>query len=180
MKRITLIALLAAFCFFGSGIAQTDAIRGKIDVNLPNSPTPTLEVNLDQSFFNLFIKFTVNLPEYAEYAEMIEGVFIRSYDKESGDLTKMKNHYQKILKTGNWEHIVKVKDELHVSLLFAETPGVVNGIFVSFTDKQRITFVNVCGEIDFQKLGILFGKLLESAPEFMEDFKFDGKFGSKK
>ena len=101
MKRITLIALLAAFCFFGSGIAETEAIRGKIDMNLPETPTPTLEVNLDQSFFNLFIKFTVNLPEYAEYAEMIEGVFIRSYDKESGDLNKMKNHYQKILKTEN-------------------------------------------------------------------------------
>ena len=180
MKRLTLTTLLIALCFFGNGIAETEAIRGKIDVNLPNAPTPTLEVNLDQSFFNLFIKFTVNLPEYAEYAEMIEGVFIRSYAKESDDLNKMKNHYQKILKTENWEHIVRVKDELSVSLLFAETPGVVNGIFVSFTDKQNTTFVNVCGEIDFQKLGILFGKILESEPEFLKDIKINGKFGSKK
>ena len=57
MKRITLITLLAAFCFFGSGIAQTDAIRGKIDMNLSNAPTPTIEVNLDQSFFKLFYQF---------------------------------------------------------------------------------------------------------------------------
>lgn len=180
MKRFTLATLLIALCIFGSGMAETEAIRGKIQMNLTDAPTPTLEVNLDQSFFNLFINFTINLPEYAEYAEMIEGVFIRSYDNESGDLTKMKDHYQDILKTEKWEHIVRVKGELRVSLLFAETPGVVNGIFVSFTDKQNTTFVNVCGEIDFEKLGILFGQIIEKAPEFMKEFEFDGKFGSKK
>ena len=149
-------------------------------MNLPDAPTTMIEVNLDQSFFGLFTNFTVNLPEYAEYAEMIEGVFIYTYDKESGDLTKLKNHYQKILKAEMWERIIKVKDELSVSLLFADTPGVVHGIFVSFTDKQNTTFVNVCGEIDFQKLGTLFIKILESEPEFLKDIKIDGKFGSKK
>lgn len=180
MKRFTLATLLVAFCFFSNGIAQTDAIRGKIEMNLPNAPTPTVEVNLDKSFFNLFINFTIKLPEYAEYAEMIEGVFVRSYNKESRDLTEMENHYQNILKTEKWEHIVRVKDEFHLSLLFAETPGVVNGIFISFTDEQRTTFVNVCGEIDFQKLGILFGKILESEPEFLKKLKIDGTFGNIK
>ncbi len=122
MKRFTLAVLLVALCFFGNGIAETEAIRGKIDMNMSDAATPTIEVNLDQSFFNLFIKFTVNEPALSEYAEMIEGVFIRSYDNESGDLTKMKSRYQEILKTEDWEHIVKVKDELRVSLLFAETP----------------------------------------------------------
>ncbi len=179
MKRFTLATLLVAFCFFGSSIAQTDAIRGKIEMNLPDTPTPAVEVNLDKSFFNLFINFTIKLPEYAEYADMIEGVFIRTYNKESKDLTKMENHYQNILETEKWQHIVKVKDQLYVSLLFAETPGVVNGIFVSFTDNQNTTFVNVCGEIDFQKLGILFGKIMESDPEFLKDLKIGGKFGNK-
>jgi len=180
MKRFTLVVLLVALCFLGNGIAETEAIRGKIDMNMSDAATPMIEVNLDQSFFNLFIKFTVNEPALSEYAEMIEGVFIRSYDNESGDLTKMKSRYQEILKTEDWEHIVKVKDELRVCLLYAETPGVVNGIFVSFTDKQNTTFVNVCGEIDFQKLGILFGKILESNPDFLKDIKMNGKFGIKK
>lgn len=181
MKRLTLITLLLALCFFGNGIAETEAIRGKIEMDLPIVPEALdIEVNLDKSFFDLFINFTVDLPEYAEYAEMIEGVFIRIYDKESGDLSKLKNHYQEVLKTEMWEHIVRVKDELSISLLFAEKPGVVHGIFVSFTDKQNTTFVNVYGEIDFQKLGILFGKILESDPEFLKDIKIDGKFGSKK
>ncbi len=110
---------------------------------------------------------------------MVKGVFIRSYDKEAGDITRMKNHYYETLKTENWEHIVKVKKKLRVSLLFSKTPGVVNGIFISFTDEHNTTFVNIYGKIDFQKLGILFGKILESAPEIMKDLKFDGKFGSK-
>lgn len=179
MKRITLATLLIALCLLGSGMAETDAIRGKIELNLPNAPTPSIEVNLNQTFFNLFIKFTIDLPEYAAYAEMIDGVFIRSYDKESDGMTEMKNHYQAILKTEQWDHIVKVKDELRVSLLFGDAPGVVNGVFVTFTDKEHITFVNVFGEIDFQKLGILFGKILESAPEIMKELNIDGKFGSK-
>lgn len=180
MKRFSLITLLFAFCFFGSGIAQTDAIRGKIDMNLPNAPTPTVEINLDKSFFNLFINFTVNLPEYAEYADMIEGVFIRCYDKDAGNPTEMTRHYKHILKTEKWEDLIKVKDQLHVSLLFTDEPGVLHGIFISFTDEHNTTFVNIFGKIDFQKLGILFGKIKESESEFLKNLKIDAKFGNKK
>ena len=93
MKKLSLITLLFAFCFFGSGIAETDAIRGKIEMNLPNAPTPTVEVNLTKNFstslYRGSCRFTINLPEYAEYAEMIEGVFICTYEKESENLTEM-------------------------------------------------------------------------------------------
>ena len=95
MKRFSLIALLLAFCIFGNGIAGTDTIRGKIKMNTPNAPTPTVEINLDKTYFNLFFNSTINLPKHAEYVEMIEGVFILSYDKKSENLTKMKSHYQK-------------------------------------------------------------------------------------
>ncbi len=176
MKRFSLLTLLLALCFFGNGIAEIDAIRGKIDMNSPTAPTPTVEINLDKSVFELFINFTVNLPEYAEYAEMIEGVFIRCYDKDAGNLTKMESHYHKILKTQKWENLIKVKDQLQVSLLFADNPGVLHGIFIVFTDEHNTTFVNIFGKIDFQKLGILFGKLVESEPEFMKNLKIEKKF----
>ncbi len=149
-------------------------------MNLPNTPTPMIEVNLNKSFFSLLINFTEDMAEYTEYAEMIEGVFVRSYDKAAGNLADITSHYQDTLKKEKWEDLVKVKDQLQVSLLFADAPGVVHGIFVSFIDEHNTTFVNVCGKIDFQKLGVLFGKIMESAPEIMKDFKFDGKFGSKK
>ena len=39
------------------------------------------------------------------------------------------------------------------------------GIFLMFTDDKNSNFVNIYGEIDFQKLGTLFGQLLESNSE---------------
>ena len=107
---------------------------------------------------------------------MIEGVFIRSYGKEAGNLIEITRHYQNTLKTEKWEKLIKVKDQLHVSLLFADNPDVLHGIFIVLIDEHNTTFVNIFGKIDFQKLGILFGKLKESKPEFWEDFKFDIKF----
>ena len=176
MKRFSLITLLLAFCFFANGMAETDTIRGKIDMNVLNAPTPKVEVNLDKTFFNLFINSKMNLPEYAAYAEMIEGIFIRSYEKEAGNLIEITRHYQNILKTEKWENLIKVKDQLHVSLLFANEPGVLHGIFISFTDEHKTTFVNIFGKIDLQKLGTLSGKLMESESEFWKDLKFDIKF----
>lgn len=176
MKRFSILILLLAFGIFATGIAETEKIRGKIEMSMPDAPTPTTEINLDQSFFRLFINFTIDLPEYAEYAEMIEGVFIRCYDKDSGNLTKMVSHYHKILKTQKWENLIKVKEQLHVSLLFADEPGILHGIFISFIDEQKITFVNIFGKIDFQKIGLLFGKLVKSEPEFLKNLKIEKKF----
>ena len=45
MKRFTLAVLLVALCFLGNGIAETEAIRGKIDMNMSDAATPTIEVN---------------------------------------------------------------------------------------------------------------------------------------
>lgn len=59
-------------------------------------------------------------------------------------------------------HSIKIRDTFDLSLLYSEKPGVVNGIFLMFTDDGNSSFVNIYGEIDFQKLGTLFGQLLES------------------
>ena len=176
MKRFSIVILLLSFSIFATGIAETEKIRGKVEMNVPNAPTPTIEINLDKSFFNLFINFTMDLPEYADYADMIEGVFIRSFPKESKTLTEMNSQFLKILKTEKWDSLIKVKDQLYVSLLFSETPGILNGIFVSFTDENTTTFVNVFGNVDFQKLGTLFQKFMDSEPEFLKDLKIDTKF----
>ncbi len=194
MKRFSIVIILLAFSFFTTSIAETEKSRGKIEMSIPNAPTPTTEFNLvDQSFFRCFfldftiLDFTINLPEYGinftmdspecgEYAEMLDGVFIRSYEKDPRILTEMNTHFLKILKTEKWEQILKVKDHLSVSLLFSETPGILNGIFVSFTDENSTTFVNIYGNIDIQKLGTLFQKLMESEPAFLKDIKINTKF----
>ena len=176
MQRFSILILLLAFGIFATSIAETEKTRGKIEMNSPTAPTPSVEINFDKTFFNLFNNFKVDLPEYAEYAEMIEGVFIRCYDKDSGNLTKMVSQYHRILKTQKWENLIKVKEQLHVSLLFADEPGILHGIFISFIDEQNMTFVNIFGKIDFQKIGKLFGKLVKSEPEFLKNLKIEKKF----
>ena len=187
MKRSTLtalligIAFLIACCFFTNGHALNndvaETVRGKIEMNLTDAPVPKVEINLDKSLLDLFINFgvasnpklagdkSVDLSEYAAYAEMLKGASIRTYDKEMKNLNQMVDHYRGILENEKWEHLVKIRDKFDLSLLYAEKSGIVNGIFLMFTDDGNLNFVNVYGEIDFQKLGALFGQLLESNSE---------------
>ncbi len=187
MKRSTLtalltgIAFLAVCCFFTNGHAQDsnvgETVRGKIEMNLPDAPIPKVEINLDKSLLGLFINFgiasnpklagdgSIDLSEYTGYAEMLKGASIRAYDKEMKDLDQMVGHYRGILENEKWEHLIKIRDKFDLSLLYAEKSGVVHGIFVMFTDNGNSGFVNIYGEIDFQKLGTLFGQLLESNSE---------------
>ena len=139
--------------------------------------SPKVEINLDKSLLDLFINFgvasnpkltgdiSVDLSEYATYAEMLKGASIRTYDKEMKNLNQIVDHYRGILENEKWEHLVKIRDKFDLSLLYSEKPGIVNGIFLMFTDDGSSNFVNIYGEIDFQKLGTLFGQLLESNSE---------------
>ena len=187
MKRSTLttlligIAFLVVCCFFTDGHALnndgTETVRGKIEMNLPDTPVPKVEINLDKSLLDLFINFgiasnpkltgdkSVDLSEYAAYTEMLKGASIRTYDKEVKDLNRIVDHYRSILENEKWEHLVKIRDKFNLSLLYAEKPGILHGIFLMFTDNGNSNFVNIYGEIDFQKLGALFGQLLESNSE---------------
>ena len=184
MKKSTLTALLVGIaflvvcCLFTNGHAQDgsvgETVRGKIEMDLPDAPAPKVEIDLDKSLLGLFINFgiasnpklagdgSIDLSEYAAYAEMLKGASIRAYDKEMKDLDRMVNHYRGILENEKWEHLVKIRDTFDLSLLYAEKSGVVHGIFVMFTDDGNSGFVNIYGEIDFQKLGTLFGQFLES------------------
>ena len=184
MKRSTLTALLAGIaflavcCFFTNGHAQNgnvgETVRGQIEMNLPDAPVPKVEITLDKSLLGLFINLgvashpelsgdkSIDVSEYTAYAEMLKGASIRTYDGEMRDLNRIVDHYRSILADEKWERLVKIRDTFDLSLLYSEKPGVVNGIFVMFTDNGNSGFVNIYGEIDFQKLGTLFGQLLES------------------
>ena len=182
MRRFTLAALLVGIaffvvcCIFTNGHAQDinseQTVPGKIEMNLPD--TPKVEINLDKSLLHLFIsagigshpKLDRDQPiDSTEYAEMLKGASIRVYDKKMKNFNRIVEHYHNILEDEEWEHLVKVRDTFDLSLLYAEKPGIVHGIFLRFTDDGGSGFVNIYGEIDFQKLGILFEQLLESNSE---------------
>ena len=180
MRKLTLIALLTSItflivcCVYTTGVAKTETVRGKIEMNLPDVPTPKVVINLDQTFFNLLINFgiasTLKIAgdepiDMTEYAEMLKGAAIRTYDKETDTLNQITEHYQSILEDEKWEHLVKIQDKFDLSLLYSEEPGILHGIFLRITDDEGPSFVNIYGEINFQKLGVLFGRFLESNSE---------------
>lgn len=187
MKKSTLtallvgIAFLAVCCFFSNGHAQDsnvgETVRGQIEMSLPDAPVPKMEITLDKSLLGLFINFgiashpelsgdkSIDVSEYMAYAEMLKGASIRAYDGEMRDLNRIVDHYRSLLANEKWEHLIKIRDTFDLSLLYSEKPGIVNGIFLMFTDDGNSGFVNIYGEIDFQKLGTLFGQLLESNSE---------------
>ncbi|MDE0425962.1 MAG: DUF4252 domain-containing protein [Candidatus Poribacteria bacterium] len=183
MNRFTLTALLIVCCLFTvgyaltNGVAKAETIRGKIAMDLPDASAPKMVINLDKTFFNLLINFGVasipksdgdpptNMTAYTEYADMLKGAAVRAYDKETEDLNQIVDRYQGILADEKWEHIVKVTDKFNLSLLYAEEPGILHGIFVTIIDDESWSFVNIYGEINFQKLGALFGRVMASSSE---------------
>ena len=187
MKRSTLTALLAGIaflavcCFFTNGHAENgnvgETVRGKIEMNLPDAPVPKMEITLDKSLLDLVINFgiashpelsedtSIDVSEYTAYTEMLKGASIRAYDGEMRNLNQIVEHYRSILANEKWEHLVKIRDKFDLSLLYSEKPGIVNGVFLMFTDDGNSGFVNIYGEIDFQKLGTLFGRFIESNSE---------------
>ena len=183
MNRSTLTSLLIVCCLFTMGYALTNSvvkaetIRGKIAMDPPDTSAPKMVINLDKTFFNLLINFGIasipksdgdpptDMASYTAYADMLKGAAVRAYDKETEDLNQIIDHYQGRLADEKWEHIVKVTDKFNISLLYAEEPGILHGIFVTIIDDESWSFANIYGEIDFQKLGVLFGRIMASSSE---------------
>ncbi len=183
MRKFALTALLIVSCVLTNadaltnGTEKTETIRGKVAMDLPDTSAPKMVINLDKTFFNLLINFGMasipksdgdpptDMTAYTAYANMLKGAAVRAYDKETEDLNQIIDHYQGILADEKWEHIVKIKDKFNLSLLYAEEPGILHGIFATIIDNEGWSFVNIYGEIDFQKLGALFGRVMASSSE---------------
>ena len=135
-----------------NGAVKTETIRGKIAMDLPDASAPKVVINLNQTFFNLLINFgiasipksdgdqSIDMASYTAYADMLKGAAVRAYDKEAEDLNQIIDHYQGILANEKWEHTVKITDKFNLSLLYAEEPGILHGIFATIIDDERLEF----------------------------------------
>ena len=114
MRKLTLIALLTSItflivcCVYTTGVAKTETVRGKIEMNLPDVPTPKVVINLDQTFFNLLINFgiasTLKIAgdepiDMTEYAEMLKGAAFELMIKRLMPSTRSRSTIKASLKT---------------------------------------------------------------------------------
>lgn len=143
--------------------------KGLIPFDHPQNPEAKVEVNLTDKLINLVTKSMNSAPEVKEIVEMLDGIYVRTYDSpiitHGTNGTMLVEYYQEKLKKEKWEVFVKIKEAnemVEVSLLYDE--DVAYGIFaIVVADKpekrKEVTFVNIVGKIATERISDLLGNL---------------------
>ena len=124
--------------------------KGFISFELPWRIEAKVEVNLTAKLINLVSKSVSDTPEVTELIQMVDGIYVRTYDRKTVDEQELVDHFQQKLKSDKWEVLFKINegDEIvEINLLFGEET--VHGIFVILIPKlpEEVTFVNIIGKI---------------------------------
>ena len=101
-------------------------------------------------------------PEVVELIQMLDGIYVRTYDRATIDEKKLVNYFQDSVKKDQWELLVKIQENsetVEIHLLFDEDK--VYGIFAIVIAKEsgEATFVNIVGEIAPERVEELLGNL---------------------
>ena len=136
--------------------------KGLIIFDFPVPVEAKVEVNLTAKLINLVTKSVSNTPEVAQLIQMLDGIYVRTYDRLTIDEQELVDYFQRRLKEDNWEVLVKIKDEsevVEISLLFDEE--IVYGIFAIVIPETsgEATFVNIVGEIAPERIEALLSNL---------------------
>ena len=131
---------------------ETDKMEGKglISFEFPWNIEAKVEVNLTPKLINLASKSVGNTAEGSELLQMLDGIYVRTYDRTTVDEQELVNYFRWKLKEGSWETLVKIEEDnetLEINLLFDEDK--VYGIFVIVIPKtpEEVIFVNIVGKI---------------------------------
>ena len=160
----TLVFSALLLTLMHSAIAQQDKTdkKGLILFDFPEPVAAKVEVNLTAKLISLVTKSVSDTPEVVELIQMLDGIYVRTYDRATIDEEKVVNYFQDRLKKDQWEVLVKIKESsetVEINLLFDEDK--VYGIFVMVIPKlpQEVTFVNIVGEIAPERVEELLGNL---------------------
>ncbi len=168
-RTLLLIALILPLWFALVNIAPAQQEKpnkternGLILFDFPEPTEAKVEVNLTAKLINLVTKSVSSAPEVVDLIQMLDGIYVRTYDRATIDEKKMVNYFQDRMKKDEWEVLVKVKEDsetVEISLLFDENK--VYGIFVIVAPimPAEVTFVNIVGEIAPERIEELLGNL---------------------
>ncbi len=137
--------------------------KGLILLDFPSPLKAKVEVNLNTKLINLVTKSVSDQPEVAELIQMLDGIYVRTYDRFVWDEDKNAyNYFRDRFKEDKWEVLVKIQENrelIEINLLFDEDK--VYGIFIIVVPEasQEVTFVNIVGEIAPERVEDLLGSL---------------------
>ena len=131
---------------------ETDKIekKGFISFEFPWHIEAKVEVNLTPKLMSLASKSVSNTADLSAVIQMLDGIYVRTYDRQTVDEQELVNYFRWKLKGDRWETLVKIKGDnetVEINLCFDEE--MIYGIFVTVIPKssEEITFVNIVGEI---------------------------------
>ena len=135
--------------------------KGLILLDFPSPLKAKVEVNLNTKLINLVTRSVSNQPEVAELIQMLDGIYVRTYDRVIWDKNGY-NYFRDRFKEDKWEVLVKIQENrevIEINLLFDEDK--VYGIFITVVPEasQEVTFVNIVGEIAPERVEDLLGSL---------------------
>ena len=93
----TLLFLTLSLALMHSAVAQSDKTDGKglILFDFPEPVEAKVEVNLTAKLIDLVTKSVSDAPEVVELIQMLDGIYVRTYDRATVDEKKLVNHFQK-------------------------------------------------------------------------------------
>jgi len=124
--------------------------KGRIAFEFPWTVEAKVEVNLTAKLIDLASKSISSTAEEAALIQMLDGIYVRTYDRRTIDDRELVAFFRQKLEQDKWEVLFKIQEydeTVEINLLFDE--DMVHGIFVILIPEKpaEITFVNIVGRI---------------------------------
>ena len=177
MKLSRHFALIILTCLIALWIIPIDQVsaekkvqKGLINFDFPETPEAKIEINLTDKLISLVTKSITSSSEVAEIIQMLDGIYVRSYDRSTVDEERLIQYYQEKLKKEKWEVLVKIKDAKEiVEIRLQLDEDVAYGIFaiIMQAKPEEVILVNIVGEIEAERISELISNIMEfGLPEF--------------
>ena len=153
---VVLLSGLLIIIRIGAAEAQEETnIRGSVAFDFPKNPKMNVDLNLNGKLIRLVAKEATT-----ELLEMLDGVYVRGYHRDSVNLGEVNRYYEDKLRKEGWDVIAKIKeaDEI-VEVYILSDQDMVNGIFIRVEGTEETMLVNIFGRINPERISELLGDL---------------------
>lgn len=154
--------ILTQFAAAEPNATQKMAGKGRIPFEFPWNIEAKVEVNLTAKLINLASKSGSNTAEVTALIQMLDGIYVRTYDRRTVDDQELIDYFRQRLIEDRWETLFKVKEDneiIEIHLLFDAEQ--VYGIFCIIIPEvpQEVTFLNIVGKIAPERVEYLLRNL---------------------
>lgn len=165
MKTKLFLFLLLTGLILSSVNAQDIDITkhaGYIDlekIKIPEHASSISEISIGPAMLSMFKSFD-DENKKSESMSGLLSIRIKSFNLDSSDSKKIEPLIEQIhaqLKRDSWENIIRVKNEDEITTISFKKVGdkPVGFFLVSFSPNDEVTFANIVGEVDLNKLSKL-------------------------